>query len=288
MPEPHPTIRMQRFPHPGWTDNRLLSTLEFFLAIVLWLSFITIPMCIVHEVNVEKETQVKEVMKIMGLPSWLHWASWFLKYLVLMILSLMITTFVLTFSFCLKTDCALLNYSDPTVVFVFLLLFICATITWSFMVSAFFKKAEAASAVALVLYCVTCLPIISFSTTMHENDYLTKILASLLSNTAMGLGFKLIVKNELASVGAQWSNVWKSPSPEDGISLGVMMLMLMIDAVLYMLIALYVEAILPGEYGVPQPWYFLCSPTFWCGQTVNAGKCETFNLPVLKLFCFRC
>jgi ATP-binding cassette subfamily A (ABC1) protein 3 len=32
--------------------------------------------------------------------------------------------------------------------------------------------------------------------------------------------------------------------------------MLAIDSVLYLLLALYVEAVFPGEFGVPQPWYF--------------------------------
>ena len=32
--------------------------------------------------------------------------------------------------------------------------------------------------------------------------------------------------------------------------------MMSIDAVLYLLLALYIEAVFPGEFGVPQPWYF--------------------------------
>jgi hypothetical protein len=32
--------------------------------------------------------------------------------------------------------------------------------------------------------------------------------------------------------------------------------MLLVDALIYLLLALYIEAIAPGEYGVPKPWYF--------------------------------
>lgn len=32
--------------------------------------------------------------------------------------------------------------------------------------------------------------------------------------------------------------------------------MLLLDSVLYGLVAWYVEAIFPGEYGTPKPWYF--------------------------------
>ncbi len=34
------------------------------------------------------------------------------------------------------------------------------------------------------------------------------------------------------------------------------LVMLVIDSCLYCLIAFYVEAVFPGQYGVPQPWYF--------------------------------
>ena len=32
--------------------------------------------------------------------------------------------------------------------------------------------------------------------------------------------------------------------------------MLLVDSVLYCMIAFYIEAVFPGEYGVPQRWYF--------------------------------
>ena len=32
--------------------------------------------------------------------------------------------------------------------------------------------------------------------------------------------------------------------------------MLILDAVLYMLIAVYIEGVWPGDYGLPKPWYF--------------------------------
>lgn len=32
--------------------------------------------------------------------------------------------------------------------------------------------------------------------------------------------------------------------------------MLLLDSVLYGLVTWYVEAVFPGQFGVPQPWYF--------------------------------
>lgn len=34
------------------------------------------------------------------------------------------------------------------------------------------------------------------------------------------------------------------------------LLMLLLDSVLYCLVAWYVEAVFPGKFGTPKPWYF--------------------------------
>ena len=40
-------------------------------------------------------------------------------------------------------------------------------------------------------------------------------------------------------------------------------LMLLVDTVLYLLLALYFDAVIPGEYGQHRPPYFIFTPSFW-------------------------
>ena len=56
--------------------------------------------------------------------------------------------------------------------------------------------------------------------------------------------------------GIQWENLYRGVSPDDDFTFGDVLVMLLIDAVIYLLLALYIEAVFPGEFGVPQPWYF--------------------------------
>lgn len=49
----------------------------------------------------------------------------------------------------------------------------------------------------------------------------------------------------------------------DRIPFGTVIIMLAFDTVLYMAIALYIEKISPGPFGVPQPWYFPFQRSFW-------------------------
>lgn len=59
-----------------------------------------------------------------------------------------------------------------------------------------------------------------------------------------------------AGVGVQWRDLLNPVNVDDGFSFGHALGMLLLDSALYCLVAWYVEAVLPGQYGVPQPWYF--------------------------------
>lgn len=142
-----------------------------------------------------------------------------------------------------------------------------ATTTFSFMLSVFFSKANTASAISGLIWFIFY-SVYTFTSANYENLALyEKMLLSLLSNTGMAFGFQIIIRLEGTSEGLQWNNFWRPVSVDDNISIGLIMIMLLVCTVLYLMIALYVEKILPGEFGVPQPWYFPFTKTFWCGQS---------------------
>lgn len=65
------------------------------MAFFIILGFISPTTNLVKYIAIEKEKQLKEAMKIMGLPNWLHWASWFAKSMIYMTIT--ITMIVLLF-----------------------------------------------------------------------------------------------------------------------------------------------------------------------------------------------
>lgn len=77
----------------------------------------------------------------------------------------------------------------------------------------------------------------------------------------------------LVIIGIQWSNIWAPVTPDDDLYMGHIMLMLVLDGVIYFLITLYVEAVFPGQYGVPQPWYFPFTARYWCGESYKGKIC---------------
>lgn len=59
-----------------------------------------------------------------------------------------------------------------------------------------------------------------------------------------------------SGTGIQWSNLFDSVTVDDDFSMGQVLCLLLFDSVLYGLVAWYMEAVFPGEYGVPLPAYF--------------------------------
>ncbi|CAB3381980.1 Hypothetical predicted protein [Cloeon dipterum] len=262
------SIRMQRFSHPEYIDDPLIVALQSFVSLVIMLSFVYTSISCVRMVTTEKENQLKESMKIMGLPNWMHWTAWFLNFMSLLLIAIILMTALLKVDW-YGTGLSVFTHSDASVIFVFLLLFAISTVTFSFLISVFFSKANTAATVAGVIYFLNY----SVYYFLEENyNFLptgSKVGASLLSNTAMAFGCRFIIEFEGAGSGVQWSNLFTPPSPDDGYTLGGIMGMLLLDAVLYMVLALYIEAIFPGDYGVPQPWYFPFTAEFWCGSKVD-------------------
>lgn len=68
--------------------------------------------------------------------------------------------------------------------------------------------------------------------------------------------------------GIQWSNMFDAITVDDDFSMAQVMALLLFDAALYGLVAWYVEAVFPGEYGIPLPSYFFVLVS--CIQTNNA------------------
>jgi len=77
-------------------------------------------------------------MKLMGMKGWLHWAAWYFKFSIFMLISVIIMT--LFFHLKIKDGSGIITYGDPTITLVFLLLFSLSVMTFCFAISTFFSK----------------------------------------------------------------------------------------------------------------------------------------------------
>ena len=87
-------------------------------------------------------------MKIMGLRSSVHWLGWFITKFILVTITVTLLTAIMVFG-------DIVQFSDPTIVWLLLELYGVSTILFAFLVSTFFGSARLASACGGLLY-VAC------------------------------------------------------------------------------------------------------------------------------------
>uniref|UniRef100_A0A4W2DWQ7 ABC transporter domain-containing protein n=1 Tax=Bos indicus x Bos taurus TaxID=30522 RepID=A0A4W2DWQ7_BOBOX len=128
----------------------------------------------------------------------------------------------------------------------------------------------------LIIVCILCV-VLFVKASIYLNSCF--VLAScLLSNIAVALGITTISKLEIKEYGAKWNNFLSRVSPDDELTLAHIMGMLLFDAFLYGLLAWYIDAVFPGKYGVPKPWYFFMQVSYWLGKATSIRKKE--DMPV--------
>ncbi|XP_029433384.1 ATP-binding cassette sub-family A member 3 [Rhinatrema bivittatum] len=257
------TVVVQRFQYPAYVNDLFLLAIQNQLPLLLMLSFTYTSLNIVRAVVHEKEKKLKEYMRMMGLSNWLHWSAWFLLFFLFLLISVFFVTVL--FSVQVSKQGAVLTNSDPSLVFVYLLVFSISTISFSFMVSTFFSRANVAAAAGGFLYFLSYIPYFFISPRYDLMSHHQKLASCLISNVAMAMGAQLIGMFEGKGTGVQWEDLLKPLSVDDNFTFAHVLGMLLLDSVLYGSVAWYVEAVFPGEYGVPQPWYFFLTPLYWCG-----------------------
>ncbi|XP_064211531.1 phospholipid-transporting ATPase ABCA3 isoform X2 [Tribolium castaneum] len=262
-------VVMQRFPYPEWLNDAFyLDQMETMVSLMIMMSFMFNYVNAIRAITTEKEKQLKESMKVMGLPGWLHWMAWFLRSFVILLIAIILITIVLKVNF---QKNAVFVHSDGTVLFVFFILFACSTITFTFLISVFFSKANTATAVGSLVFFLTYLP---YTLQQQQGDIVSlgsALSSSLLANSGLSFAISVILKFEAIEEGSQWSNLFSTVSPDDNLTLGAFFLMFILDTFLYLCIALYIEAVFPGDFGVPQPWYFPFTRAYWCNNIQAMG-----------------
>lgn len=242
-----------------YKSDGFLFAIKFGLPMLLMLALLFTALNIVRNLVHEKERRLRESMKMMGLRNWIHWLSWFTMYLSFIVVSFAVCTILF------KTG-KVLKASEPTVIFVYLLLYGIASINFCFLISVFFTKASTGAAAGGIIWFCSYIPYLFVAPRYDTMSVNTKQAVCSLSTVAMSIGANIISEFEGRGEGVQWSNVREPISADDAFTFSTVLGSLLFDAILYAVLTWYIEAVFPGKYGVPRkPWFFLL-PSYWCGS----------------------
>ncbi|XP_043914151.1 ATP-binding cassette sub-family A member 2 [Protopterus annectens] len=261
---------VQMFPYPCYTRDDFLFVIEHMMPLCMVISWVYSVAMMIQHIVAEKEHRLKEVMKMMGLSNAVHWVAWFITGFVQLSVSVTALTAILKYG-------KVLMHSDPFIIWLFLSIYAVATIMFCFLVSVLYSKAKLASACGGIIYFLSYVPYMYVAIREEvAHDKITafeKCIASLMSTTAFGLGSKYFALYEVSGVGIQWHTLSQSPVEGDDFNLLLSVVMLIIDAIVYGVLTWYIEAVHPGMYGLPRPWYFPLQKSYWLGS----GRIETWE-----------
>ncbi|CAL8300626.1 unnamed protein product [Arctogadus glacialis] len=255
-------VYIQQMPYPCYVDDIFLRVISRSMPLFMTLAWMYSVAIIIKSVVYEKEARLKETMRIMGLDNGVLWLSWFISSLIPLLVSAGLLTVLLKMG-------NLLPYSDPGVVFLFLGSFAVVTIMQCFLISTVFARANLAAACGGIIYFSLYLPYVLCVAWQDHIGFGAKVFASLLSPVAFGFGCEYFALFEEQGVGIQWSNLVASPLEQDDFSLTTALVLMYFDSFLYGVMTWYIEAVFPGQYGIPRPWFFLFTKSYWFGEEMG-------------------
>jgi len=238
-------------PTAKFEQNVFFTAVGFLLGLTIAMAFLYPTSRTIKMIVEEKESRMKETLLILGVRPWAHWLSWFLSSNFTYLISAMLVTWALTTS--------ILVNSNAVYLYVFIGFFSTATVGFCFVVAACFSRAKLAAIVGPMAFFATLLPRFIFFDSNRYEATGGKLLGSLLPCTAFAFGADIIADYEYAEVGIQSWN-----ASEGEYSFNTAIFMLFFDTFLYTFLGWYLDLVIPRQYGVARPWYFLFLPSYWC------------------------
>ncbi|EGZ19833.1 ABC transporter lipid export ABCA family [Phytophthora sojae] len=248
-PQPYLGVSVMPFPIEAYISSPFYDQVSDVFAIVFILSYLYSISRILVVLIQEKELRLREYMKILGVKEKAIVVSWYMTYTLIL--------FVGSILQALMGMAGLFSNSSVVLIFLFFFLFSLSVLAYGFMISTIFSKARVGAFVGMVLFFLMYFVSAAFTTETAENQ---KTVGCILSPVALSLGVTVLSNLEATGTGVNFSN---ASVLSDNFRFSRSLLMFAFDTVLYTLLGLYFEKVVPKEHGTTLKWYFPVSPSYW-------------------------
>ncbi|KAF2976443.1 hypothetical protein EK904_012996 [Melospiza melodia maxima] len=191
----------------------------------------------------KEKKRLKVLMRAMGLQDVSFWLSWSLLYTVYVSITASLLTWV--------TLSEVYNHRSFLELYFFYFFYGMACIHFTFLLSSLLKQPNISSFVGFLLHIL--FGALGFLTLLEKLPRALEWILNLFSPFAFTAGLAKMVKLE---------KYGPASSPEL-YPFYNLYLILSLDSVLYFLLAIYFDKVLPGKHGVPHPPAFFLRPSYW-------------------------
>ena len=255
---------MVAMPYESYRSDPFNTLIGYFIPFFIVIAYMC-PLCLyVYRMVSEKENKSKEGMKIMGLGEGTYFLSYFIQYVAISLIDSVVNTIFLS-----------LLFTKIPFYFSFIVLFLWALDVFAliFFFQSFIDRTRVALILSLLIYFVMFF--LSMACMSGSAKKELKIILSIFPPVCLEVGIVLF---------GQFESHFRKFHPRDytkvytNYSLFIMNLMQVIDFFLYLFLGYYLQNVLPHDFGIKRPWYFLCTKDYWCGnQNKNKKNNEVLN-----------
>ena len=250
--------------YDSYKYNEFSSFAGLYFTFFVILSYLCPLILYVLKMVVEKESRSKEVMKIMGMGEGTYFLSYFVEFFIVNIIYCFVVGYIARLMF----------FEIPYWYLVlYLWLFGLNVFALAFFSQSFMDTTRLALIVSCLIY---CLMLFVSAAVYDENIKKTyKIISALLPPVNLLLGAFTLGKFEGMFFEFQSKDVTENYL---NYSMSTCYIMFTIDFFIYLILGFYLQNVIPHEYGVAKPWYFIFLPSYWCGDCFSKKKKTTIDL----------
>ncbi|XP_071963813.1 cholesterol transporter ABCA5-like [Antedon mediterranea] len=248
---PLPKIFTQMFPKGEYPGSP--SALQTTTAVYFVLSYSPFIVALLAKIVNEKEKKLTQSLQMMGMRTGPFWTAWFIVYCIMI-------AFVSIFGIGFGKAITVFPDGNFFLLWLLLMLYGISTVNLAFMLTPFFNKATAAGAFGgfmVFLMAIIYVPIGLIS----GIPVAVKWVLSLFSPIAVSLALDMAVLLEIEQDGLTFDSLNDGEFP-----MYACFIMLSVDALLYFLLAVYFDNVIPSEYGQTKDPFFCFRPSFWSSK----------------------
>eukprot|EP01052_Picozoa_sp_SAG31_P012759 SAG31_NODE_753_length_12340_cov_8.786619_5_plen_1730_part_00 len=255
-------VQLSPLPIMGYHVSFFYQLVSVALALLFVLMYMNTKYTVVATFIIEKETRMRELLKIQGVQTAEFIGSWYLSYAVQFAVYNAIFTAATVYRGSEAGDGGIFESSSFVFVFFFFFLYSMSFVAKSFMLATIFGKARTGGLICCVIFLSGWFLEVNF----NEADvaYSKKFaIASFFPVATLSYGIDLLAVLEGSGAGAVWSTVTLNPDGLNGFSFLEILALFILQIHIYTFLGWYLEQALPSQYGVRQPPWFIFLPSYW-------------------------
>ncbi|XP_021746248.1 ABC transporter A family member 2-like [Chenopodium quinoa] len=274
------TVGLKEFAHPPDDPFSIIATIGpvFFLAVAMFGFVFQLSSLVM-----EKELKLREVMSMMGLYDTAYWLSWLAWEGLLVVVS---SVFIVLFGMMFQFDFFLHN--NFAILFLVFFLFQLNMTVFAFALSAFISRSSSATNIGFYNFIIGLITqiVTAFGfpySKMFSQTY--RVLWSFYPPNLLAEGIQMLTDatSTPQDPGMSWKGRTKcSPNDDECIlTMNDIFIWLSGTFVMWFVLALYFDNIIPNPYGVRKSVFYFLYPGYWTGKggskAQEGGICTCFS-----------